>query len=238
MDLGNKPLELCIQFVLYLQIIKLEYRCNNCEFSLIVAQSYPGKVRIFLWVVCGSEMAAKSWGKNPPSIVVRLKEKFIYPDRKQPGVNISFQICTCHREMENLFNDSNETSIVWANASNCSSSGIQPHQPTTVSASAIIKCMFLIVLFIINFVGNSLTVLAIRITERLHTNTNLMVAALAVDDLLIGFVTVFHSIWNLLLFGFGGNPCSFRIAMAISPPLQQWVFISAYLLVVVLALDR
>ena len=140
--------------------------------------------------------------------------------------------------METLFNDSNETSIVWINASNSSSSQIQLHQPTTASAPAIIKCMFLIALFIVNFVGNSLTVLAIRITERLHTNTNLMVAALAVDDLLIGFITVFYSIWNLLLFGFGWNPCSFRIAMAISPPLQQLAYISSYLLVVVLALDR
>ena len=126
---------------------------------------------------------------------------------------------------------------------NTSVSSAGPHPQATASSSdartsAIVKCSFMIVLFAINFIGNILTVEAIRKTERLQTNTNMMVAALAVNDLLVGLVVVAYVIWNLILFVFGGNPCSFRLVMILAIPIQQWVIIASNVQIVALALDR
>ena len=85
----------------------------------------------------------------------------------------------------------------------------------------VVKCSILVVLVLVNFAGNGLTIEAIRTTRRLRTKTNFLVGGLAVSDLAVGLMEAFHITWNLVVYVVNAGLCRFRFILAIAPPSPE-----------------
>ena len=108
----------------------------------------------------------------------------------------------------------------------------------TDTLPTVVKCSILVILVIVNFAGNGLTIEAIRTTRRLRTKTNFLVGGLAVSDLAVGLMEAFHITWNMAVYVYNAGLCRFRFILAIAPPFQSMAVYAASFHVSLLAIDR
>ena len=109
---------------------------------------------------------------------------------------------------------------------------------TANKLSVVVKCSLLIILVIINFAGNGLTIQAIRTTRRLRTKTNFVVCSMTVSDVLVGMGEVLYVTWNMAVYVFDGEICKFKLVLVLAPPIQQVTVYAACFHISLLAIDR
>ena len=109
---------------------------------------------------------------------------------------------------------------------------------TANKLSVVVKCSLLILLVIINFAGNGLTIQAIRTTRRLRTKTNFVVCSMTVSDMLVGITEVLYVTWNMAVYVFDGEICKFKLVLVLAPPIQQVTVYAACFHISLLAIDR
>jgi hypothetical protein len=123
------------------------------------------------------------------------------------------------------WNDTEETTHWLGNLStvsggasgNVSADWQQTRKPSTALDSrnpVILKATFMIFFTLVGFIGNGITLAAIRQTPILHTKTYALLASLTVSDLLTGVTVLWTMAYQLLVYVFSENPCSYIILVA------------------------
>ena len=97
----------------------------------------------------------------------------------------------------------------------------------------IVRVTILLILTVFNLGGNGFTLLTIRLTPRLWTKTNLILASLLVSDIVTGICMLWYTPFLLVVYVFN-NPCSYNVAIAVTTPLFKATgLVSAYHLILI-----
>ena len=147
--------------------------------------------------------------------------------------------------------DSNETGFEFESSSLLYQNGSRQSNITEAAVAAAaaaaantsklpstVKCSLLIILMVINFAGNGLTIEVIRTTRCLRTKTNFLVCSMTVSDMLVGMCEVLYITWNMAVYVFDGAPCVFKSMLVFAPPIQHMAVYAASAHVSLLAIDR
>lgn len=97
----------------------------------------------------------------------------------------------------------------------------------------IVRVTILLTLNVCNLCGNGFTLITIRMTPRLWTKTNFILASMLVADVATAVVMFWYTSFILVVYVFG-NPCRFNVVLtALTPLMKMTTFVSAYHLIVV-----
>jgi hypothetical protein len=85
----------------------------------------------------------------------------------------------------------------------------------------IVKSVILFVISLVGFVGNGIALATIRLTPKLRTKTYALLASLTVSDLLVGLTLLWTIGYQLVVYVFSPNPCSYvMLAAALAWPAR------------------
>ena len=84
----------------------------------------------------------------------------------------------------------------------------------------IVRAAILLILQVFNLCGNGFTLITIRMTPRLWTKTNFILASKLVSDVMNAIVQLWYGPFLLVVYVFN-NPCRFNVVVAALTPLQK-----------------
>jgi len=97
----------------------------------------------------------------------------------------------------------------------------------------IVRVTILLVLTVFNLGGNGFTLITIRLTPRLWTKTNFILASMLVADVITGVLMFWYIPFLLVVFVFN-NPCQYSVAFTATMPLLKVTgYVSFYHLILV-----
>ena len=97
----------------------------------------------------------------------------------------------------------------------------------------IVRVTILLILTVFNLGGNGFTLLTIRLTPRLWTKTNFILASLLVSDIVTGICMFLYTPFLLVVYVFS-DPCSHNVAVAVTTPLfKGTAYVSVYHMIVI-----
>jgi len=97
--------------------------------------------------------------------------------------------------------------------------------------AAIMRATILLTMAIFNLGGNGFTLITIRLTPRLWTKTNFILASMLVADIMTGVTMFWYSLFFLFVFVFN-DPCRFNLAITFTMLLAKIApFVSIYHLI-------
>lgn len=110
---------------------------------------------------------------------------------------------------------------------------------SSAQISVIVKCTLMLVVVVVGVFGNTLLFAAYRTTPGLWTKSNMLVAGLAVVEIIhSGPTLIYYVTYQLLIYVFYNDPCKYRTLVAIFTPLQRMSVKVINLTFIVIALDR
>ena len=95
----------------------------------------------------------------------------------------------------------------------------------------IMRVTMMLILAVINVGGNGFTLITVRLTPRLWTKTNFILASMLVADVITAVFMFWHTPFLLVVYVFR-NPCNYNVAIAVSQRLLMMPgFVSAFHLI-------
>jgi len=105
------------------------------------------------------------------------------------------------------------------NATTATVTGSLPGHVSPANA-AIMRATILLTMTIFNLSGNGFTLITIRLTPRLWTKTNFILASMLVADIMTGVTMFWYSPFLLVVFVFN-DPCRFNVAITLTMSLMK-----------------
>jgi len=97
----------------------------------------------------------------------------------------------------------------------------------------IVRVIILFIMMIFNLGGNGFTLMTIRLTPRLWTKTNFILASMLVANIIFGVATLYY-IPFVMIISFSNNPCQYNVLTTAHAPLFKMVsYVSIYHLILV-----
>lgn len=110
---------------------------------------------------------------------------------------------------------------------------------SSAKATVIFKCAVISTICLIGFLGNVLTLIAIRTTPVLRTKSNRLIAALSAWELFLqGPIIACFTTYQILAYVVSSQPCKYRTVVAIITPIQKVPYYACATLFIAIALDR
>ena len=95
------------------------------------------------------------------------------------------------------------------------------------------RVVILLIMAVFNLGGNGFTLITIRLTPRLWTKTNFILASMLVSDIMTGFFMFWYTPLLLVVYVFN-NPCQYNVVItATTPLLKMNGLVSAYHLILI-----
>jgi 7 transmembrane receptor (rhodopsin family) len=102
----------------------------------------------------------------------------------------------------------------------------------------IVKSGILLLISIVNVIGNSIALTAFRKTPRLRTKTFTLLFSLTVADLIIGLEIFFYIPYQLLVYVFSASPCDNIILVAVLSAPQRYPLVVTMSYVGLISVER
>ena len=103
----------------------------------------------------------------------------------------------------------------------------------SIAIPIFVRVAILLFVAICNLGGNGFTVITIRLTPRLWTKTNFIIASMMVADIINGVVMLWYSPFIVVVYVFN-NPCHYNVVItALTPFMKLGGYVSIYHLVLV-----
>ena len=103
----------------------------------------------------------------------------------------------------------------------------------SIAIPIFVRVAILLFVAICNLGGNGFTVITIRLTPRLWTKTNFILASMMVADIINGVVMLWYSPFIVVVYVFN-NPCHYNVVItALTPFIKVASYVSIYHLVLV-----
>jgi len=97
----------------------------------------------------------------------------------------------------------------------------------------ILRVIILVTMMVFNLGGNGFTLITIRLTPRLWTKTNFILASMLAADVVFGVATLYYIAFVVVIFLFS-NPCSYNVLIAANEPIVKSItYVSGYHLILV-----
>ena len=101
----------------------------------------------------------------------------------------------------------------------------------------IVRVPVLLVLSLINLCGNGFTLITIRMTPRLWTKTNFILASMLVADVMTAVLMFWYNPFILVVYVFN-NPCRFNVVIAALTPLMKMTPIASFVHLILISVER
>jgi len=132
-------------------------------------------------------------------------------------------------EMTSESSDDNTSSSSINTTTETSTGSLTGH--VSAAHPIIVRVIILGVLAVFNVGGNGFTLITIRLTPRLWTKTNFILASTLVADVITGFFMLWYLPFLVAVYVFN-NPCHYNVAITLSIPLFKLTgFVSLYHLI-------
>jgi len=97
----------------------------------------------------------------------------------------------------------------------------------------IVRVSILFTMTVCNLGGNGFTLMTIRLTPRLWTKTNFILASMLVANIIFGVLTFYYISFMLIIYVFN-NPCHYNVLVTANAPLFKiFTYVSIYHLILV-----
>jgi len=97
----------------------------------------------------------------------------------------------------------------------------------------IVRVVIFLIMAIFNLGGNGFTLITIRLTPRLWTKTNYILASMLVSDIMIGLFVFWYTPLLLVAYVYN-NPCQYNVVITATTPLQKMNgYVSIYHLILI-----
>ena len=148
--------------------------------------------------------------------------------------------CCCNR----LYSDRTMSDVMMSESSRDNfSSSINATTTETVTGSltrhvsaanpVIVRATVLLIMALFNVGGNGFTLITIRLTHRLWTKTNFILASMLVADIITGVCMFWYAPFLIAVYVFN-NPCHYNVAIAVTTPLFKLTgLVSMYHLILI-----
>jgi len=101
--------------------------------------------------------------------------------------------------------------------------------------AVIVRVTILIIMTVFNLGGNGFTLITIRLTPRLWTKTNFILASMLVSDVISGVCMLWYTPFQIVIYVFN-NPCHYNVAITVITPLYKiTAYVSVYHLILISA---
>lgn len=97
---------------------------------------------------------------------------------------------------------------------------VSPAHNSPAANPVIIRASVLLILAVFNLGGNGFTLLTIRLTPRLWTKTNFILASMLVADVITGVSTFWYAPFLIAVYIFN-NPCQYNVAVVVTLQLMK-----------------
>jgi len=101
----------------------------------------------------------------------------------------------------------------------------------------IVRVAILLILQVINLCGNGFTLITIRMTRKLWTKTNFILASMLCSNVITAFITFWYNPFLLVVYVFN-NPCHFNVVVAALTPLMKMVPYASIYHLILISMER
>jgi len=101
----------------------------------------------------------------------------------------------------------------------------------------IVRVAILVILHIINLCGNGFTLVTIRMTRRLWTKTNFILASMLLANVIISILSFWYNPFLLAVYVFN-NPCRFNVVVAALTPMMKMVPFAGIFHLILVSVER
>ena len=134
-------------------------------------------------------------------------------------------------ELTSQSSDVNISSIANATTAETSTGRLAGH--VSLTNPVIMRVTIIYILAVFNLGGNGFTLITIRLTPRLWTKTNFILASMLAADLMTGFFTFWYAPFLIAVYIFN-NPCHYNVANAVVKALLMTLgYVSTYHLILI-----
>ena len=100
--------------------------------------------------------------------------------------------------------------------------------PVSLASPMIVRATLLLVCAVINVCGNGFTLIAIRMTPRLWTKTNFILASMLLSKVVTGVFVLWYTPLLVVVHVFN-NPCRYNVLLAVlTALLKMTAYVSSY----------
>jgi len=111
------------------------------------------------------------------------------------------------------------------------------HRPMSLAISMFLRVAILIIVHVFNLGGNGFTLVTIRMTPRLWTKTNFILASMLLSNIVTGVFAFWYSPFVIAVYVFN-NPCRFNVAIAALTPLMKMTPLASIFHLILISVER